>query len=24
MKHGNVLVEGEFKPGGWGGVEEFE
>ena len=24
MKHGNVLVEGEFKPRGWGGVEEFE
>ena len=24
MKHGDVLVEGEFKPRGWGGVEEFE
>ena len=24
MKHGDVLVEGEFKPGGRGGVEEFE
>jgi hypothetical protein len=24
MKHGDVLVEGEFKPKGWGGVEEFE
>lgn len=24
MKHGDVLVEGEFKPRGRGGVEEFE
>ena len=24
MKHGDLLVEGEFEPRGWGGVEEFE
>ena len=24
MKHRYVLVEGEFKPGGWGGAEKFE